>query len=409
MSFKNKGPWGGNGPWESSRSPWGVSSQVFSGIPASESEALVAFYTATGGDSWTDNTGWSGGAADDALGVTVVGGHVTAIELPNNNLDGDAGTTLDPLAAALAVLDLGQNPALDDIDVSALTALADIDFAGCDFGSSVVAGILANVVTAGVSAGTLDIGGSNSSPLPAGVTSLQTLEDDSWTLTYSTVVRENTGSFYVVTKGGEAKFRSSATDLSSQIGKYIVLKDSAGKYAEAYIDAADSAEASTLLFSDDMTIDNTGNWYTNDCTLTFDTDHYVVTYVNLTQSIIFQNAYNQEEGFLYKAVFDARNGASIINTAFWTDYFSGRFAQVEGITNTLFTSISSDSTSRYQLQSLLNSGSYLVYGVWLYKYTHLGTDAVVLESTLGGNNGTFTDIESGFNPNNIVLVEVFNP
>ena len=224
-------PWSG-GNWQTSG--W----KRLAGISGAANDALKAFYDATGGDLWTDNTGWGTSSAAYA-GVTISAGEVTAIELPGNNLDGDAGTTLDPLAGTLATLDLGQNTALDDIDVSALTALADIDLAGCDFGSSVVAGILANVVTAGVSAGTLDIGGSNSSPTPAGVTSLMALEDDSWTLTYSTVVMENTGSFYAITADGDATIRSSATDFSGQAGKYIVVKDSAGKYATAYGHAAD--------------------------------------------------------------------------------------------------------------------------------------------------------------------------
>ena len=172
-------------------------------IPAAEASALRSLYDSNGGSGWTDNTNWGTSAtADDWFGVTVVGGHVTALEMPNNALSGNIANTALP--TTIETLDLGQNTGITDIDIPLLTSADNIDLADCDFGSSVVAGILANVVVAGLSSGSLDIGGSNSSPNPAGVTSLLALEDDSWTLTYSTVIMENTGSFYAIMADGGA-------------------------------------------------------------------------------------------------------------------------------------------------------------------------------------------------------------
>jgi hypothetical protein len=57
-------------------------------VPISEAEALINFYNAAGGDSWTDNTDWT---TDTTVGnwegITVSGGHVTAVDLSDNNLD----------------------------------------------------------------------------------------------------------------------------------------------------------------------------------------------------------------------------------------------------------------------------------------------------------------------------------
>jgi Leucine-rich repeat (LRR) protein/sugar lactone lactonase YvrE len=60
------------------------------GIPENECYALVALYDSTKGPEWTNNDGWK--ATDTPCqwkGVTCQDGHVTAIDLPNNNLVGD--------------------------------------------------------------------------------------------------------------------------------------------------------------------------------------------------------------------------------------------------------------------------------------------------------------------------------
>ena len=97
-------------------------------VPQSERDALIAFYEATGGDSWTDNTGWLEGnfSVNNWFGVTVTDGHVTGISLPDNNLVGAAGATLDPLSDFLTSLYCQYN-SISTLDVSALTSLARLN------------------------------------------------------------------------------------------------------------------------------------------------------------------------------------------------------------------------------------------------------------------------------------------
>ena len=405
-------PWSG-GKWQTSG--W----KRLAGISGAANDALRAFYDAMGGDSWTDNTGW-GTSSAAYFGVTISSGTVTAISLPGNNLDGDAGTTLDPLAGTLAVLDLGQNTALDDIDVSALTALANIDLAGCDFGSSVVAGILADVVTAGVSSGTLDIGGSNSSPTPAGVTALLALEDDSWTLTYSTVIMEttgtaatiNTGTFKCITADGDATIHASAADLSSYVGCKITLTDSSGYTAYGWGHAADDAEAlGAAAVDDDCSADGTASWTKYDCTLTFDTDHYVFTRTAATYG-----AYKQfsalTSGNLYKGSITTKLGTiASVNSSFYFADSSG--AQSESFstgadyaTNTLYI----NSSGLYRFGILLDGGingdTTLMQGISLKQVTALGADALQIRSTPGGSTRNWAYKHASFNPNSIASITV---
>lgn len=97
-----------------------------SDIPQSEADALIAFYNATAGASWTNNTNWlTDPVVNNWNGVTVVGGHVTQIGLSGNNLVGVAGNTLDPLAGSLARLYCSSNSILA-FDSSVLTALTHL-------------------------------------------------------------------------------------------------------------------------------------------------------------------------------------------------------------------------------------------------------------------------------------------
>jgi len=61
----------------------------YHGADRSETMALIDFYNATGGPSWTNNTNWLT-AADVSTwyGVTTSGGHITEINLNTNNLVG---------------------------------------------------------------------------------------------------------------------------------------------------------------------------------------------------------------------------------------------------------------------------------------------------------------------------------
>ena len=89
-------------------------------------EALIAFYNATDGPNWKDNTNWcSGQPLDTWYGVTTDSeGRVTGIALDDNSLSGDAGNTLAPLSKltslecdynSLSGLDLSNNIALTSL------------------------------------------------------------------------------------------------------------------------------------------------------------------------------------------------------------------------------------------------------------------------------------------------------
>ena len=62
---------------------------MVAGVPASERYALLTFYESTNGDNWTNNSNWlSNRPVSEWYGVTVEEGHVTKLDLMNNNLSG---------------------------------------------------------------------------------------------------------------------------------------------------------------------------------------------------------------------------------------------------------------------------------------------------------------------------------
>ena len=73
---------------------------VFCHLESGEAAILAAFYEATGGDHWTDNTNWlSGAPLSEWYGVTTDDkGRVTALDLSQNELTG-------PIPSALSQLD----------------------------------------------------------------------------------------------------------------------------------------------------------------------------------------------------------------------------------------------------------------------------------------------------------------
>lgn len=96
---------------------------VATDVPASEADALIALYHATGGSAWTDSSGWlTDPVVDNWFGITVDSGHVTTIHLGANNLVGAAGNALAPLAGSLTDLRCFSN-SITTLDVSALTLL----------------------------------------------------------------------------------------------------------------------------------------------------------------------------------------------------------------------------------------------------------------------------------------------
>lgn len=105
-----------------------VNENEFDKIVQQEREALIAFYEATGGDNWTDNTNWcSDKPLSEWYGINVWNGHVNYINLNNNNLSGELPDNLEKLTA-LQYLQLGGNSLTGNIpesigDLTALTTL----------------------------------------------------------------------------------------------------------------------------------------------------------------------------------------------------------------------------------------------------------------------------------------------
>lgn len=89
-------------------------SLVSAAIPATEREALIAIYNATGGSAWSRKDNWLGPPGSEAawFGVKVENERVTELELRGNNLRGGLPPDIGNLAA-LRVLNLGNR--LDNV------------------------------------------------------------------------------------------------------------------------------------------------------------------------------------------------------------------------------------------------------------------------------------------------------
>ena len=67
-------------------------------VPIIECEALLALYESTNGTSWTDNTNWlDQNTVGNWYGVTVSDGHITYLQLDDNNLNGEIPLELGEL------------------------------------------------------------------------------------------------------------------------------------------------------------------------------------------------------------------------------------------------------------------------------------------------------------------------
>ncbi|MEQ8926168.1 MAG: FG-GAP-like repeat-containing protein [Fulvivirga sp.] len=113
-----------------------------------DSTALVAFYDATNGDDWTDNTNWKTGDIDTWFGVSAAADGVTALALPENNIEGPIPAEFNQLAR-ITDIDLSGN-LINDIqsDLSGLTALTNINLSNnkLDFGDFELIGSLPGLV-----------------------------------------------------------------------------------------------------------------------------------------------------------------------------------------------------------------------------------------------------------------------
>ena len=89
------------GVWEGS--VWKQSGFKPTDIPQEEADALLAFYHATDGDTWDDNTNWLiAKEVGTWVGVTVAGGNVTALDLSTIGIE--PGVGLEEFKTADAVV-----------------------------------------------------------------------------------------------------------------------------------------------------------------------------------------------------------------------------------------------------------------------------------------------------------------
>jgi len=85
-------------------------------VPIAEADALVWLYNNSGGTSWTSDTNWlTYPTVGDWFGVTVAGGHVTKINLGNNNLTGNIGAWAIQDLPYLAELQFSQDDVAGNI------------------------------------------------------------------------------------------------------------------------------------------------------------------------------------------------------------------------------------------------------------------------------------------------------
>jgi len=92
-------------------------------VPQSEGDALIWLYKATNGPSWTNHTNWlQTHTVGNWFGVTVAGGHVTQVQVSNNNLVGNVGGFPIANLPLMQRLYLNANAVLGDISSWTLPA-----------------------------------------------------------------------------------------------------------------------------------------------------------------------------------------------------------------------------------------------------------------------------------------------
>lgn len=96
-------------------------------VPASECQALAAFYTSTGGQNWVNNDYWLFSTmVGDWYGVTVENGHVTMLEFSYNNLSGSLPPEIGNLTSLKRIY-LYSNPNLGGSIPSTIGQLSNLE------------------------------------------------------------------------------------------------------------------------------------------------------------------------------------------------------------------------------------------------------------------------------------------
>ncbi|MFV0590664.1 MAG: FG-GAP-like repeat-containing protein [Draconibacterium sp.] len=94
-----------------------------------DSLALVAFYHATGGDGWNDNTNWLFTPVQFWHGITVENGRVSGIDLNSNNLNGELPSEMQNLDSLKSLLIYNNNLSGE---LEPLRILQELNYIVCD-------------------------------------------------------------------------------------------------------------------------------------------------------------------------------------------------------------------------------------------------------------------------------------
>ena len=383
-----------------------------SDIPQAEADALIAFYDATGGDDWTTNTGWkTDTTVGNWYGVTVAGGHVTELDLSDNNLS----TT----AAEVSALDL-----------SALTGLASIDLSDNSMSAAVVGAFLEVFEAAGLTDGTIDLSGNTSpdygtegSPSAAAyavgdlisrgyiLTLDGTVPDWVLDLSADEVLTVTAVDFRIAIRDGEAMFFEDGRDYSAYDGAFFLLEDSAGVRARAWANGVGGGESlgSELVTNGDFsawTDDDPDGWSIN----SQDTNNYITedpagecrlvsdgTYLKMWQADCFFT------GSLYKTAIEITNVVSgalrfprvdnydSYETIGSYVYYYGAIdvdLEISRHSSSATNDVTFDNTSAKKCLDVPSTGLHLV-------------------SESGGTTRNMIEVETGFNPNDVTKVRIF--
>lgn len=377
------------------------SGPLFTDIPSSESALLAAFFVATNGDSWIDKDGWDGPLAALATGISITDGHVTGIELPGNNLNGNPGANIP---VSVEVLDLGQNENMAMPDLSGNIVLDTVDLADCNRSISEVVAVLEDLDESGITGATIDVGGSdadyaNSSPDPAGIEYIESLLDKSCNLSYNSIVKfAPSGTLHIATKDGESMLFDDSDDYSPYAGTdggatgyYVVIKDYVGKYASGYSGAIGGGE--TLGAELISPIDLTNGWVTSNATIS-DANTFVTTAAfGLVAKPSFFTV-----GKLYKASMTTTDDGGVTRMLSLS-YVIGQ----DDFTDEYVTAPS----DQIRFNNSVTGITVDIDSVTIKELTDVPATGIHLMSASDGTTRNLESIESGFASNGVTQVEIF--
>lgn len=147
---------------------------VVTDVDQDECEALVFLYNSTNGDAWTNPSNWlTGTTVGSWNGITVLGGHVSAINLNSNNLTGPLPPQIGNLGW-VTNLNLYSNSITGSIPVGLanMTQLKILNLNDNQLTGTIPAGIFTSPVIEDIRIGTNELTG----PIPAALADALTLK-----------------------------------------------------------------------------------------------------------------------------------------------------------------------------------------------------------------------------------------